>query len=65
LTPHRLTVAAFGLIALAAVIRTFGPLFDPETALLTSGILWSVGFALYAAIYAPICFGPRADGRAG
>ncbi|HXP95641.1 MAG TPA: NnrS family protein [Telmatospirillum sp.] len=65
LTPHRLTIAAFGSIALAAVIRTFGPLYDPETALLTSGILWSVGFALYATIYAPICFTPRADGRAG
>jgi uncharacterized protein involved in response to NO len=65
LEPHRLTIAAYVLIALAAVIRTFGPLADPVLALVVSGVFWSVGFALYVTIYAPICFSPRADGRAG
>jgi uncharacterized protein involved in response to NO len=65
LEPHRLTVAAYGLIALAGVIRTFGPLVEPDLAPLLSGLAWSTGFALYAAVYAPICWRPRADGRPG
>jgi uncharacterized protein involved in response to NO len=65
LQPHRLTVAAYGLIALAGIVRTLGPLVAPEQALLVSGLLWSAGFALYVAVYAPICFSPRVDGRSG
>ncbi len=65
LRPHRLTVVAYGSIALAGLIRTLGPLVDPDQALLLSGLAWSLGFALYAAVYAPICLAPRPDGRPG
>ncbi len=63
LVAHRLTVAAYGLIALAALVRTIGPFAAPEWALLLSGLAWSGGFALFVAVYAPICLGRRADGR--
>lgn len=58
---------AFGLVALAAVIRALGPLSLPTyaIALYLSGILWSLGFALFALTYARILVQPRIDGRPG
>jgi uncharacterized protein involved in response to NO len=62
LVPHRLTIIAYGLIALAGLIRTVGPLlFEPEFALLLSGLAWSAGFSLFCVVYAPICISPRRD----
>jgi uncharacterized protein involved in response to NO len=59
-----LTVAAYVLVALAALVRVFGVLAYPLPALWLSGILWSGGFAFYVVVYAPICLKPPADERA-
>ncbi|PKU24862.1 NnrS family protein [Telmatospirillum siberiense] len=65
LAPTRPTIAAYVLIALAGIVRTFGALAAPETTLPLSGLLWSAGFALYVLAYAPICLAPRTDGQPG
>jgi uncharacterized protein involved in response to NO len=62
LEPARLTVAAYGLVAAAAFVRVFGVMVDPSVGLWLSGLLWSVGFALYLTVYTPICLSPRQGG---
>jgi uncharacterized protein involved in response to NO len=55
----------YGLVSLGALLRVLGPALAPgATALLLSGLLWSAGFALFSAAYAPILLSPRVDGRA-
>ncbi len=64
----RWIVAGYVAIVLCAVIRVFGPLFDPAHYLWhiqVSGLLWFFAFALFTAIYAPILTQPRADGKNG
>lgn len=59
---------AFLGVALAAVIRAFGPMLDPartSTWWWAAASLWAVGFALFVGEYARILVTPRADGRAG
>lgn len=60
--------AAYGLLAMAAVVRVFGfallPL-DYPTVVLLAGILWLAAFIPYVVVYAPILLRPRADGRPG
>jgi uncharacterized protein involved in response to NO len=54
---------AYGLVALAALLRFAGPAFAPtfyNEAVLASGALWIAAFALFAAVYLPILTGPRA-----
>ncbi|MDR3439749.1 NnrS family protein [Telmatospirillum sp.] len=63
LQPARATVAAYILIALAGLVRCFG--INDSLALELSGFLWSAGFLLFFAVYAPICLRPRPDGRPG
>jgi uncharacterized protein involved in response to NO len=65
LTPTAATVAAFALVALAALIRTIGPWLDDHLALSVSALCWSLGFVLYTVTYLPICLRARADGRPG
>lgn len=65
LEPAPLTVAAYGLVAAAGLVRVFGVMLDPVGGLWLSGILWSLGFALYVGVYTPVCLKPRADGRPG
>ena len=66
LKPARRTVAAYGLVALAAVVRVFGVQWgDAQMALHISAVIWSLAFLSYLSVYAPICLYPRADGRAG
>ena len=62
LEPSRLTVAAYALVAVSAVVRVFGVMVDPIAGLWLSGLLWSAGFALYLVVYAPICLTPRQAG---
>jgi uncharacterized protein involved in response to NO len=53
---------AYALIAAAALARFAGPTIDPgwyEAALLVSGALWILGWAVFAALYAPILLGPK------
>ncbi len=59
---------AYVLVALAAALRVFGPILWPAatlTAILLSGALWLLAFALFTAVYAPILIRPRADGKPG
>jgi uncharacterized protein involved in response to NO len=64
----RVTVLAFLSITAAALVRTLGavgPSAYYRTALLVSGVLWTLSFAIYVWVYAPMLFKPRVDGRAG
>jgi uncharacterized protein involved in response to NO len=60
-------VAAYGLIALAALMRGFGP---PLTGgvlapLMVAGALWVAAFVLYLVVYAPVLLLARPDGKPG
>lgn len=67
LVAHPLTVAAYGLVSLAAILRIVGavspafylPLIE------ASGALWSLAFVLFLWIYAPVLILPRLDGKPG
>ncbi|MBL4671783.1 MAG: NnrS family protein [Arenicella sp.] len=66
--PNKLIVLVFILVAVATLIRAFLPLVDPELYLLAiklSGVLWSVGFLLFIALYLPALVTRRVDGAAG
>jgi uncharacterized protein involved in response to NO len=68
LHPTAATVGGYGLLALAAAIRVFGPLvpgFPPRGVWLGAGGAWSLAFLLFVAQYASILARPRADGRPG
>lgn len=66
LAPPRAVVLAFALVAVAAVLRTFGPLVWPSPVwAAASGCLWSLAFGLYGWVYFPILTRPRVDGKAG
>ena len=68
LKPARVIDAGYFLIALAAVVRVFGPLVAPDyaiEAIALSGVVWAVPFAVFTLVYAPILTAPRADGRSG
>ena len=64
----RIEVAAYAALFLAALARVAVPLLLPALtpqALLASGLLWMLGFALYFARYAPWLLAARVDGRDG
>lgn len=66
--PPRTIPLAFGLMALAALIRVLPGLVHPESyrmSLLVSGLLFSAAQLLFLARYGPILFQPRIDGRPG
>lgn len=58
---------AYGLVALAAVLRSLGAEAAPgwaDWAILISGALWLLAFTLFLAHYWPILTGPRRDAAA-
>lgn len=64
---HMVTTS-FALVALAALVRVMGPIVAASHYLGVveiSGVLFSVGFAIYALTYARICASPRVDGKPG
>lgn len=67
--PARLTVAAYWLLNIAAIVRVAAPmLLDAGwymPALVVSGVLWSLSFLLFLVVYLPILARPRLDGRPG
>lgn len=57
-----LTSTAYLLVSMAAIVRVFGPLFKPESYLalvVSAGVLWSLAFLCFLAVYAPILTQPR------
>jgi uncharacterized protein involved in response to NO len=66
--PNRLISFVFILIVVAALSRVFLPLVDPKLYLLSlrlSGVLWSLGFSLFLALYLRALVTRRADGAEG
>lgn len=62
----RLIVWAYGLITLAAVLRTFGVLLAPahyKEILVAAGLAWIAAFAVFVSVYAPILVGPRVTSK--
>lgn len=56
-------VWAYGLIALAALVRGFGTDLFPGwyyTVMFLSGLMWMAGFALFCIVYWPVLTGPEA-----
>ncbi len=61
-------VAAYALVALAAVLRVLVPLIAPQyliMAVIAAGTAWSLAFALYLVVYAPWLMRVRLDGKDG
>jgi uncharacterized protein involved in response to NO len=57
---------AYALVSLGALARVLGPAVAPGFgAIALAGALWSGGFAIFVAVYAPILVGPRVDGQPG
>jgi uncharacterized protein involved in response to NO len=68
LEPASVVSVAFGLIVAAAVVRVGGPLIftgGDDWAILLSGLLWMLAFALFIVVYAPFLIQPRQDGKEG
>ena len=62
LVTPRLTVAAYGLVIAGGLVRVLVP---SGAGLLLAGLLWSLGYAIFAFDYWPILTRPRIDGRPG
>lgn len=68
LTVHASIAVAYGLMALAVMVRVFGPsVLAPgyTSVVLVSGALWIAAFVAYLVIYGPILLRPRVDGKPG
>ncbi len=68
LRASRAETAAYALVHLAAAVRVFLPLVAPElllSAIVVSGIMWSVAFAFFTLTFWPILTRPRPDGKPG
>ena len=60
------TVAAYALLALAAVVRGFWPALGGGVGTLAvAGALWIAAFVLFLAVHAPMLLMPRVDGKPG
>ncbi len=68
LVVHPLTTVGYVMLTTAAIVRVFGltalRLSYPQVVILTASF-WTVSFALFVGVYAPILWGPRADGKHG
>jgi uncharacterized protein involved in response to NO len=59
---------AFGILAVATMVRVVLPIAEPTlylTALKISGLAWAAAFAIFTVRYAPILVSPRVDGKPG
>jgi uncharacterized protein involved in response to NO len=68
LEPAKIVSVAFGLIVAAALVRVGGPLIFPQRydwAILLSGFIWMLAFAVFVVVYAPFLIQPRQDGKEG
>jgi len=63
-----LITLAYLLLTAAAVVRVFGLSalgLNYPVVIIWSALFWTIAFALFVVLYAPILCGPRADGKAG
>ncbi len=60
-------IIVYLLIFVAAILRTVAPFFPEHytEAMVSTMLLWTVAFALYLYVYAPILTRPRVDGKPG
>ncbi|MBP6514044.1 MAG: NnrS family protein [Steroidobacteraceae bacterium] len=67
LVAGRRIVVAYGLLAVAALLRVVGPASgaDYRIVIAAAAVAWTGAFVLFLAVYAPILWAPRADGKAG
>ena len=68
LQPKAIMSVAFGLVALAALLRVFAAWWWPALSYdwyLFAGAAWIVAYLIYVFVYLPILTTPRADGRPG
>ena len=59
---------AYLLLAAAALVRVFGLLWwrhNYPAVVVVSGLLWTGAFAVFVAVYAPMLWSPRVDGKPG
>ncbi|MGD0503562.1 MAG: NnrS family protein [Steroidobacteraceae bacterium] len=59
---------AYLLLTAAALVRVFGLSafrMNYPMVIIWSALFWTIAFALFVVVYAPILCGPRADGKAG
>lgn len=64
----RAELAAYGLVATAAVVRVLVPLLWPQAtvqAALWAALAWSAGWLIFVARYGPWLLRPRLDGKPG
>jgi len=64
----RIETGAYLAMLLAAAVRVFMPLLQPQALLVSvqlSALLWSLAFGLYLWRYTPILLRPRLDGQPG
>ena len=67
IAPRSIAVA-YLLLAAAAVVRVFGLLWWPRNypgVIVVSALLWTGAFAVFVAVYAPMLWSPRVDGKPG
>lgn len=68
LTAPRAITVAFVLVTLSALIRVLTPIAAPSRyadSLVVLGALWTLAFALYVVVFAPMLTAPRPDGKSG
>jgi uncharacterized protein involved in response to NO len=68
LVVSRSIAIAYLLLTVGTVLRVFGIALFPTHYLLTvtiAGLAWVACFAIFVVVYAPILWGPRADGKPG
>jgi uncharacterized protein involved in response to NO len=67
LVVHPLTTVAYVMLTAAALTRVFGLSLSGlsyPAVILWAALFWTMAFALFLGVYAPILWGPRADGNA-
>ena len=68
LLPPRMTVLAFALLNVSALLRVVAPVFSISNYgswILLSGSLWILAFLFFLWDYFPMLIAPRIDGRPG
>lgn len=68
LIANPLITLAYWLLTAAAAVRVFGLSalgLNYSLVIISSASFWTIAFALFVLVYAPILWGPRADGKSG